>query len=77
MFRAKRILSISRIGIAIVIGLEEWFVLNTQVVGEQAILNLAHECKFQYYSENSSLRRAIAINNGTEEVSFFYATLLD
>ena len=50
-------------------------VIDAQVVNDQAILDLAHKRKAEYYSANASLRRGIATKCGTDEVQFTSATL--
>ena len=50
-------------------------VIDAQVVNDQTILDLAHKRKAEYYSANTSLRRAIATKCGTEGVQFTSATL--
>ena len=49
-------------------------IIDAQVVNDQTILDLAHKRKTEYYSENASLRRAIATKCGTEEMQFTSAT---
>ena len=50
-------------------------VIDAQVVNDQTVLDLAHKRKAEYYSANTSLRRAIATKCGTEGVQFTSATL--
>ena len=50
-------------------------VIDAEVVNDQTIVDRAHKRKAEYYSANTSLRRAIATKCGTEVLQFISATL--